>query len=192
MRAEERGEKLTPAEFMLASSKGDNEVWYNGTVYRSRYASAASASRAFRKIRSGETSGKRMFDRGEDVAKLGPSGENTGLQRRRGLSQRGTWQVVVYMAWTDQNGNEHGRDYDDDGNPIYDINGLEKASFIVESTKHFNYFDVKDLAYDLDEGDVIDDYVSTWEASYGVSNVDVVAIDYILVSRHNQINPIWI
>lgn len=195
--ADARNQRLTPAEYMLASSPGENEVRYRGKVYYSKYRNADSASRAFRKIRSGETSGERIFAEAETKypkpAARGEKGKDLGfrLEKGRGGRQVGLWKVTVFMAWTDANGDEQGREYEEVENRygdteervVYDYNTLEARSFIVETMNYTSSLDAKTVEYEV--ADAIDDHVAAWEDSYGVSSVEVVYVEVVKIETYH-------
>lgn len=160
-----RTRPLTPAEFMLRSRPGPHKVEYRGQVFYSEYSNRESAARAFRKIRSGETSGERMVAQAEMYPHRAP-GQERGfiLGKPSGGYQQGYWKAVVHMNWVDENNNLH-----ED----------EERSFIVYSSKYNSYFDAPLVEEEL--GDAIDDHVSAWEDDYGVSNVEVMYVEVIRI-----------
>ena len=165
--AEDRDERLTPAEFMLASNPGTHKVNYRGHVYYSNYSNADSASRAFRKIRSGETSGERMFARAELYPYSAGYGPDTGwrMDEPRGGVEEGLWKVVVHFEGTDANGNE--------------FSDMQK-SFIVQSDRYNSYYDAKQVEYET--GEEVDAHMEAWtspDVGYGFRNASVTYIEVI-------------
>jgi hypothetical protein len=181
--AEEREQKLTTAEFMLASNPGQHEVKFRQkvfnpdtskyetreAVYYSQYNSPASAGRAFRKIRSGETSGRNVLGRGEQYAYANKKGElGWKLAEPRGGVQEGLWKVIVHFDGTYTNGKE-----------FHD----EQKSFIVESSRYNNYYDAKSVEYET--GEEIDKHMAEWAmnpgygyASHSVTYIEVIRVQY--------------
>lgn len=175
----ERGEKLSPAEYMLATNPGDHPVNYRGKVYYSKYSNAGSASRAFRKVRSGETSGEKMYARGNLFPYSRGRERGFEMDRHKGGAQLGLWKVVIHMNWVDQDGNVHEMP-----------EGAEERSFIVESSSFFSYYDAKTVEYEV--GDAIEEHVANWENDYGVSNVEIVSVEIIKIQSTRDPTPVEI
>lgn len=163
----ERDQKLTTAEFMLASNPGPHEVKYKGKTYYSQYSSPQSAGRAFRKVRSGETSGEDILGRGEQYAYANQPGQRGWrMGQPRGMSEAGLWKVIVHYDGTDSKGNE-----------FYD----QQKSFIVQSDKYDNYYDAPAVEYET--GEEIDAHMETWagDGSYGIAAYSVTYVEVIRV-----------
>lgn len=100
---------LTPTEYMLKHSAGNNKVVYRGVEYESSYSNADSARRAFTKLRRGEkgTTGERIYARGQEfVYRNKKQGVYTAPPR--GQYTMGMWLIRVTYIYTDEDGNQIG------------------------------------------------------------------------------------
>jgi len=191
--AESRSQKLTTSEFMLAGSPGKHrvtftkrvvdeetgEIYYNEVVYNSKYKNRSSAGRAFRKLRSDETSGERIFARGDLYAysnKQGDSGWT--MASARGGAEAGLWKVIVHYEGEDTSGNA----FSD-----------QQKSFIVHSNRYDNYYDAKSVEYET--GDEIDAHMEAWtgDSSYGIASaqvtyIEVIRVQYTTVTTSNIVS----
>lgn len=170
MAAAANDRRLTPAEFMLSSSPGVHKVEYRGATFYSKYSNADSASRAYRKVKSGETSGENMVKQGKLYTYKAPGVERGFIVGApRGQYMMGLWKIVVHLNWTDQDGNGH-----------YD----EQRSFIVQTDKYDSYFDAQQVIQE--SSDAIDEHVAAWEDDYGVGDVEVVYVEALRIQTTSK------
>lgn len=143
------GEPPTPTQFMLESSPGENKVNYKGRTYYTSYKNADSARRAFTKLRTGETSGEKIYKRSENFTYLGKSGEGFHVGPPRGGYEKGLWKVVVHMEYEDEDG----------------ATRQVARSFIVRDTENrfTSQFSKRQLEYEL--GDEIENHMEFWAES---------------------------
>lgn len=150
MAAASNDRKLSPAEFMLSSSPGPHRVEYRDKVFYSKYSNRQSAARAYRKVKTGETTGERMKEQAS-LYTFG-RGKERGfrLDQPRGGYIMGLWKIVVHLNWTSaKDGTQH-KD--------------QEKSFIVQSSKYDSYFDAQQV---LNESqDAIYEHLARWESGY--------------------------
>lgn len=172
MTAATNDRKLTPAEFMLASSPGIHKVEYKGATYYSKYSNSKSASRAYRKVKTGETSGENMVKQGQLYTYRAPGVERGFIVGKpRGMYQMGLWKIIIHMNWTDQDGKVH-----ED----------EERSFVVQTDKYDSYFDAQQVIEESNAA--IEDHVAAWEDDYGVGDVEIVYVEAIRIQTTSKTN----
>lgn len=186
----QRGEVYTPAEFMMRSNPGSNEVYvkrkvydtdtgeYLGTKtirYETSYANYKSAARAFNKLERGTISGERLQKRGELYVrrgqKEGPRGRYFELDKPLSGYQTNLWKVLLWVDWDERT---------DSGAIVH--HEAEERSFVVQSRRHGSNYDASYI--EAATADVADEFLEQWaddEEGYGQVVGDMVIVDRMAI-----------
>lgn len=161
--AKKRNPKLTQGQFMMQSNPD-------------LYANEDSAARQFRKLKSGEISGERMYKRSHNIRHYHRTKKVAGVQqyepvyeKRRGGFQYGLWKVVLTLEYTDQ-----------DGQTVQ-----EERSYIVNSNELDSNYDIPlidEMTRDADE-----DYLLIWQDTGSTPySAEIVGKQVLRIERSNK------
>lgn len=169
-RTQENNPNLKPAQFMMMSRPG---------VYKNE----ASASRAYRKFRSGESSGAVAYKQSfyvKHYPKLKYLGsryyqrDGQGniirgevLEPRRGGFEHGLFKANITFKAIDEDGSER----------------ILERSFTIESYEYDSSFDIP-IVYDLAQ-DAVQEHVDEWASSdrYDFTNVEIISVEILKIER---------
>jgi hypothetical protein len=159
---------LTPTAYMLEAEKGNNTVTYRGKVYHNtKYKNADSARRQFTKIRTGETSGEKLYRQSVEYYPRqyrapGTKGQPVKkyMGRPAALPEKGIFKVTVHFEYDDSDGVH------------------------VEAARSFIVFAQYESAYDIPYlqeilQDQVDKHLESWARSkqYDFRNVQQTSIE---------------
>jgi hypothetical protein len=165
--AKARNEDLTPTEFMLKGSPGNNVIRYRGKEYHTSYRNSDSARRQFSKLETGEISGTKLYQRGEMYEYRDPS-QHRYLGKPQGLYFEGLWKANVYMSYENARGEPQ----------------QTSRSFVIRAPGMTNRYQAAEIEAML--SDEIEAHIEDWtDAEEGSGEIagHNVSVDYVEIEK---------